>query len=338
MNLSWRTMRLRPKYRFATSRGGIDERCTMVVELEHDGIVGLGEVVPSALYGQSIESAEAALGRCDELLGDDLFAIEPILARLIDEFDDQRAVIAAIDSALYDWAGKKLGVSCRRLLGLAPARTRTTYTIGVASVDECREKLRDALDRGFDAIKVKVGSDHDAQTLDTIRALFDGPLIMDANSAWSAAEAPDRIRALAAYQPALIEDPVRREEWQAMRELRGLGVAPIFADETCERPADVVRLREHVDGVNIKLPKCGGMREALSAITLARAFGLKVMLGCFVSSSLAIAPSLTIASLTDFADLDGHELLAEDPYSGIDRDGGFIEIKDRPGLGITPRA
>lgn len=337
MKLTCQRQRLRPRHRFATSQWAVDENETLVVQLEQDGVVGYGEVVPSTLYGQTLESSEAALASMARLLGDDPFAIEPIVQRLLAAHDDQRAAVDGVDAALHDWCGKKLGVPVWRLLGLARPQKRTTFTIGVAEPELIRVKVDEALAAGFDALKVKVGVEDDEQTLAYIRARFDGPLFLDANQAWSPPEAPDRIRALARYRPTLIEQPLRKEDWRCMAELCQLGVAPIFADESCERPADVLRLHGCVDGVNIKFTKCGGIREALRMIALARALDMQVMLGCFVCSSLAIAPALTIASLVDYADLDGALLLAEDPFEGITRDGGTIRLGDRPGLGVWPR-
>ncbi len=338
MKLTWQRQRLRARHRFATSQGGIDEKETIVVEIEHDGLTGYGEVVPSALYGQSLESSEAALDEAGGLLGDDPYAIEPIVRRLIERFDTQRAVVAAIDSALHDWVGKALQVPVYRLLGLERPRVRTTFTIGVASPQEVRVKLEEALAAGFEALKVKVGVEHDHTTLALIRERFDGPLYLDANQAWTVGEAKQRIGELAAYRPTLIEQPLARNDWRHLPELRALGVAPIFVDESCERPADVLRLAGFVDGINIKFTKCGGIREALRMIALARSCGLAVMLGCFVSSSLAIAPALHIATLVDHADLDGHLLLADDPFEGLWREGSVIGVGDVPGLGVAPRA
>jgi L-alanine-DL-glutamate epimerase-like enolase superfamily enzyme len=337
MKLTYVRQRLRPRHRFATSQWAVDEKETLVVRLEQDGLTGLGEIVPSTLYGQTLESSEATLASITRLLGDDPFAIEPTLHRLLAAHDDQRAAIDGVDAALHDWCGKKLGVPVWRLLGLAQPQIRTTFTIGVAEPDLIRVKVDEALAAGFTALKVKVGVTEDEQTLSYIRARFDGPLFLDANQAWTPAEAPDRILALARYRPTLIEQPLPREDWKAMAELRTLGVAPIFADESCERPTDVLRLHGCVDGVNIKFTKCGGIREALQMVTLARALGMQVMLGCFVCTSLAIAPALTIASLVDYADLDGALLLAEDPFEGITRAGGTIRLSDRPGLGVWPR-
>ncbi len=337
MRLTWHRQRIRPRHRFSTSQWGVDEKETLIVRLEHDGVVGLGEAVPSSLYGQSLESCEAALAEMAPRLGDDPFALESLLTRLGREFDRQRAALDGLDAALHDWIGKRLGVPVWRLLGLDRPRKQTTFTIGVADPDLTRVKIDEALAAGFDALKIKVGVASDHETLALVRAKFDGPLFLDANAAWTPEEARRQIPALAQYRPTIIEQPLRREDWRHMRELRELGVAPIFADENCERPADVVRLHGYVDGVNIKFNKCGGLRAALRMIYLARELGLLTMLGCFVSSSLAIAPPLTIASLVDYADLDGALLLAEDPFEGITRHGGVIELSDRPGLGVWPR-
>lgn len=337
MKLSWQRQLIRPRHRFATSQWAVDEKETLIVQLEHDGVVGLGEIVPSTLYGQTLESSEAALRAMRELLGDDPFAIETIEQRLLAAHDGQRAAVDGVDAALHDWCGKRLGVPVWRLLGLARPRMQTTFTIGVAEPELTRVKVEEALAAGFDALKIKVGVPDDHETLTFIRERFDGPLFLDANQAWTPDVAVARIRALAPYRPTIIEQPLPATQWRDLARLRDLGIAPIFADESCERPADVLRLHGCVDGINIKFTKCGGIREALRMITLARALGMQVMLGCFVCTSLAIAPALTLASLVDYADLDGALLLADDPFGGIARDGGTISLSDRPGLGVWPR-
>jgi L-alanine-DL-glutamate epimerase-like enolase superfamily enzyme len=334
MKLSWQRLNLRPKHRFATSQWRTDEKETIIVRLEHDGAVGEGEIVPSSLYGQSLESSEAALNAARPLLGDDPYAVDAIVRRLVAQLDDQRATIDGLDAALHDWIGQRLGLPVWRLLGLERPRKQTTFTIGVADPELTRVKIDEALAAGFDALKIKVGTPTDDDTLGYIRSKFDGPLFLDANMAWKPREAGARISALAPYRPTIIEQPLDRADWEYLQPLRGLGVAPIFADESCERPADVVRLHGYVDGINIKFNKCGGIREALKMIHLARSLGMKVMLGCFVCSSLAIAPALTIASLVDYADLDGALLLAEDPYAGVERQGGVLTLSDAPGLGV----
>ncbi len=336
MRLTHRRQTLRPRYAFVTSQFAVEQKETIVVTLEHDGIVGHGEVVSSPLYDQTLEGAEAALAAMQPLLGDDPFAIEPIVARLIEHHDAHRDAIAAVDSALHDWVGKRLGVPVWRLLGLERPRVRTTFTIGIAEPDEIRTKVDEALAAGYEALKIKVGVPGDHDTLGYIRERFDGPLILDANQAWSPDEAAGRITELARYRPAMIEQPLRKADWRHMAALRELGVAPIFADESCERPADVVRLHGCVDGINIKFNKCGGIREALKMIALARCLGMGIMLGCFVSSSLAIAPALAIATLVDYVDLDGALLLERDPFCGISSRASLLEAGCEPGLGVWP--
>jgi L-alanine-DL-glutamate epimerase-like enolase superfamily enzyme len=340
MKLTWHRQALRPRHRFATSQGGIDWKETLVVELSHEGLTGRGEAVPSRLYGQTLEACEAALAELAQPggeLGEDPFALESILARLIRRYDAQRAVLAALDSALHDWVGQRLGVPVWRLLGLERPSRSTTFTIGVAEPAETREKVREALADGYESLKVKIGVASDHETLAMIRTVFSGPLLLDANQAWTPGAALEQIRALAPFRPTLIEQPLPQVEWRELARLRNNGVAPIYADESCERPADVLRLHGCVDGVNIKFTKCGGIREALRMIALARALGLQIMLGCFVSSSLAIAPALALATLVDHADLDGALLLADDPFEGITRQGGVLRLGAAPGLGVRPR-
>jgi L-alanine-DL-glutamate epimerase-like enolase superfamily enzyme len=340
MKLSWHRLTICPRHRFATSQWATDEKQTIIIELEHDGIVGQGEAVPSELYGQTLESSEATLTKiagefAAGRLPNDPFQIEPIMTYLLGAYDKARATLDGLDAALHDWCGRKLGVPAWKLLGLAAPRKQTTFTIGVADPALTRVKVDEALAAGFDALKIKVGVENDHDTLTYIRDRFKGPLFLDANMAWSPTEAVKMIPTLAKYKPTLIEQPLKREDWQHMAELRKLGVAPIFADESCERPADVLRLHGCVDGINIKFNKCGGIREALRMVYLARGLGMQIMFGCFVCSSLAIAPALTISSLVDHIDLDGALLLADDPYEGITRTGGTISLSDRPGLGVV---
>ncbi|MCA9243824.1 MAG: dipeptide epimerase [Phycisphaerales bacterium] len=335
MRLTWRRMRLTPRRRFATSQSGLDHKETIAVTLEHDGVTGLGEITPSPIYGQSLESAEAALPRIADGLGDDPLAIEPVIQRLLRDFGDQRATIAAIDSALHDWAARRFNVPLWRWLGLERPRVRTMYTISVATPAEVAEAVDEAIAAGFSALKIKVGGEHDEAALEAIRARFDGPLLLDANQAWSPVEAGKRVEALRRFRPWLIEQPVPKADWRALGELAALRVAPIIADESCETPADVAKLAGVVDGVNIKLAKCGGVREAMRCIAVARACGLRVMLGCFLSSGLAVAPALHIASLADVIDLDGHLLLREDPFPGLESAGELVSAPDTPGLGVA---
>lgn len=338
MNVTWRRQTLRTKHPFATALWTTEEKQTLVVQIEHDGVYGCGEAVATTLYGQSNEQCEAVFADAARLIGDDPFRIDAIIKRLIAVHDGQRAAIDGLDAALHDWVGRRLGAPVWRVLGLEPPRKQSTFTIGIAERAAFRSKVDEALAAGYTALKIKVGVEQDDENLGYIRSKFDGPLFVDANAAWDPATAERRVRALAAYRPTVIEQPLQREHWAHFGALRKLGVAPIIADESCERPADVVRLNGLVDGINIKFNKCGGIREALRMVALGRAFGMKVMLGCFVCSSLAIAPALTIATLVDYADLDGALLLADDPYCGVSCDAGVLTLGDAPGFGVEPRS
>jgi L-alanine-DL-glutamate epimerase-like enolase superfamily enzyme len=334
MKLTWRRQTLRTRHTWATAKSSLSEKETIVVTLEHEGIRGMGEATPSPLFHQSLEASERALEEMQPLLGDDPFAVHEIVARLIEHCDASRDAIAAVENALHDWIGRRLNMPVWRWLGLPEPRVYTTFTIGIAEPAEVREKVKEAVAAGFDRLKIKVGSDHDEQTLSIIRESFDGPLFLDANQAWSRETAPVRIRALAAFKPVMIEQPLPLQDIEGLRPLRELGVCPIFADEACQRPVDVIRLRNAVDGVNIKFNKCGGIREALAMISIARACDLKIMLGCFVSSSLAIAPALAVARLVDYVDLDGALLLADDPFASLVRhQRGLLTAAPGPGFG-----
>jgi L-alanine-DL-glutamate epimerase-like enolase superfamily enzyme len=271
---------------------------------------------------------------------------------LLARFDDQRAAVAAIDEALHDWLGKRRGLplwSVLEGLGLDPARTPpTSMTIGLdpgAPPEAFERKVREA--DAFAILKVKVGTSDDVQTLSAIRwAAGDKPIRVDANGGWTADEAADRIAAIAGFNLELIEQPIPadpagpRDDLRQLREsLRsGTTTIPIIADEDCVRPADLPPLAGVADGVNIKLAKCGGIVEAVRMIRQARSLELKVMIGCMVETSVGVAAAAHLASLADYADLDGHLLLADDPFVGLDLDGGVVRPSHSPGLGVSLRS
>ena len=184
MKLTWRRQTLRTRHTWATAKSSLDQKETLVVELEHDGIRALGEATPSPLFHQSLDASERSFAEMQDLLGSDPFALHEILTRLIDHCDDTRDAICAVENALYSWVGQKLKLPVWQLLGLPEPRVYTTFTIGIAQPDEVREKVKEAISAGFDRLKVKVGSDHDEKSLAIIREAFDGPLFLDANQAW----------------------------------------------------------------------------------------------------------------------------------------------------------
>jgi len=245
---------------------------------------------------------------------------------------------SAASAALHDLAGKRLGLPLYRLWGLDASRApHSSFTIGVAPEQELRLKVREAA--AYPILKVKLGTDHDAEILRVIREEApDKVLRVDANAAWTARQALAMMDVLAEHRVEFVEQPLAPHDVRGLRFVRERSTLPIIADESCVLLSDVARMADTVDGINIKLAKCGGLREAVKMIVAARANGLLVMMGCMIESSLGITAAAHMAPLLDFADLDGAALLADDPYTGATIENGVIAIPAEPGLGVTPSA
>jgi L-alanine-DL-glutamate epimerase-like enolase superfamily enzyme len=337
VKLTWSRQRIVCAHPFGTARDTSTAKQTIVVRLDHDGVTGLGEAAPVSYYGQSVASAAPPLGRAAPLLGDDPFCFETILDRLCAAFGDQRATIAAIDAALHDWVGKRLGVPVWRLLGIDPAGMPTTsFTIGVDNLETIALKVRQADD--YPILKIKIGTENEVDILETVRHHApDKTLRVDANTGWSSGDADARLQRVLAYDLELVEQPVLPGEDDTLTRLTQASPVPVIADESAVVPADVPALAGCVDGINIKLSKCGGIREAYRMIAIARALDMKIMLGCMIESSLGIAAAAQLAPLVDYVDLDGHLLLAEDPFTGLDHQNGKLILSTQPGLGVSAK-
>lgn len=335
MQLSWHRQDLRLHRPFTIARGTEVKKQTLVVELTHDGIRGLGEAVPTDYYGQTLESAERTLAAIQPLLGDDPFNLQSILGRLFEHFEGQLATVAAVDFALHDWLGKRLGIPTWRLLGLDSAKAPpTSFTIGIDKPDLIAEKVAEAADHPI--LKVKLGTDFDEQILQAVRCIAPAKrLRVDANASWKPCEALERVRMCARFGVEYVEQPAARGDYETLRRLHEARVLPIVADESAVRHTDVPALIGCVDGINIKLDKCGGIRVGLQMIHTARTLGMKVMLGCMIGSSLYIAALAQLSPLADWLDLDGHLLLAEDPYTGLGYQAGRLILSEEPGLGVV---
>jgi L-alanine-DL-glutamate epimerase-like enolase superfamily enzyme len=249
----------------------------------------------------------------------------------------QPAIVAAIDSAVHDWIGKRISQPVHRLLGASGGPFQTAYTISIATPEEAGAAAHTACAAGHRILKLKVGlptPGADRDLVAAVRSAAPGAkLLLDANGGWPVDEARQRLAVVADFDPVLVEQPLPPGQLDELRTLRAFSQVPIYADEDALTPADVPRLWELVDGVNIKLCKCGGIRPALAMIHAARAAGLGVMLGCVVSTSLGLAPSVHLAGLADHLDLDGHLLLEQDPWAGI---GDELELRPsgESGLGV----
>jgi L-alanine-DL-glutamate epimerase-like enolase superfamily enzyme len=339
LKLSWEVHRLHLRHTFTISRGSEDVAERVAVAVECDGVTGQGEAAPSGFYHQDTTSCLAALQRAAEggWLGDDPFAVEDATERLRAEIPDQPATIAALDAALHDWVGKRLGAPVWRLLGLRKTKAGpTSFTIGIDTTEAMVAKVREAA--GYPILKVKLGTDRDLEIVQAIRGETDAVIRVDANCAWSAGEAIARAARLAELGVEFIEQPCAPDDHESLRRVTEAGPLPILADESCQTLSDIPRLAGVVSGINIKLCKCGGIREALRMIHAARACGLKTMLGCMIESTLGIAAAAQLAPLVDYADLDGHLLITDDPYEGLDVVDGQLILADAPGLGVRPRA
>ena len=333
MRLSVERLDLETAFEFRIAHGSGRGHANNLVRMEHEGVEGWGESSPSHYYGESRPLVEEALRTWAPHLGEDPFAMEAIERRLDGVLDGQRAARAALESAMWDWAGKRLGLPVWRWLGLDRSTTPLScVTLGMAGPEEMERKLETLMD--FPILKVKLGLPGDVENLRRIRAGYGGILRVDANASWNAADAVRVLREIEPLGIELVEQPVPRHDLDGLRWVRERSGIPVFADESVHDPEDVVRLAGRVDGVNLKLMKSGGLRRMLRTLQVARAHGMKVMLGSMVESSLALSAAAQLAPLADHLDLDGHWLLARDPFRGAPGERGAIALSDAPGLGV----
>jgi L-Ala-D/L-Glu epimerase / N-acetyl-D-glutamate racemase len=331
VQLRTRTVQLALAEEFGIARGSRTTQAVVQVKLEHDGLTARGEAAPVYYRGESAESATDFLAEAAPKLGDDPFALEETLGALRGD----AAGRAALDAALHDWIGRRLGVPVWRLLGLSRVGPVTSYTIGIDTLEGTRERARGA--RRFRALKVKVGGAEDLARLEVVRSESDAPLRVDANEGWTLEQARELVPALVELGVELIEQPFPAEDLDSFRALRELAPRPpVVVDEGCHDLSDVAGCATYADGINVKLAKCGGLREAVRMVHAARALGLRTMLGCMIESELGIAPAAQIASLFDWVDLDGHLLLADRPFTGLELVDGLVAPSRAPGLGVEP--
>jgi L-Ala-D/L-Glu epimerase len=322
---------------FTISRGSEDVAEVVQVGLEHEGERGFGEAAPTEHYGESAASAEAFVDQHALLLGDDPFALAEIEARLA-QLPGEQAAKAALDAALHDLQGTLLGLPVWRLLGLERAGPPTSYTVVLADPDEmARRAERDS--KRFRRLKLKLGGRDglDPDRVRAVRAATELPLQVDANEAWTLDEALEVLPVLGELGVEYCEQPLAAGDPSGV-ELKRRSPLPIYVDEDCHTLADVASCFERAHGINIKLAKSGGIREALRMIHAARALGLGVMVGCMIESGLGIAAAAQIASLCDYVDLDGNLLLRNDPWPGVSFEDGRQLPSSAPGLGVRPAA
>jgi L-alanine-DL-glutamate epimerase-like enolase superfamily enzyme len=338
VKLTSRIVTVHTKHPFIISRGGSSEWRVVWVRLtDDDGAEGWGEAAPSRYYGETAETVTAALSHLAPLLESaDAWSIEAIEASMAVTLRANGAARSAVSAALHDLAGKRLDVPLYRMWGLDPARApRSSYTIGIAeNADVLLRRVAEAAE--YPILKVKLGTARDEETISLVRdAAPQKTLRVDANAAWTPKQALRMIDLLAECGVEFVEQPLPAHDLEGLRFVRQRSRLPIIADESCIVASDVPKLAGVVDGINLKLAKCGGLREAMRIIHTARAHDMLVMAGCMVETSLGITAAAHLAPLLDCADLDGAALLSDDPARGATIERGIVCMPSGAGLGVT---
>jgi L-alanine-DL-glutamate epimerase-like enolase superfamily enzyme len=315
---------------FKIARGEETVARTALIRVRTGGLEGIGESAPVERYGESVESVLEYF-TTHTLAGDNPYRLEGLLHERIPP-----AARAGLDLALHDLIGKDLGKPLYELFGLDPALTPvTSFTIGIADPETTLRKVAEVGDHPI--LKVKLGTgtaDEQIETIALIRERYRGIIRIDANEGWNVESAMRILHEIERFEIEFCEQPVPAGHPDQLRAIRERVAIPIVADEDSLNAADLPRLYNCVDGVNVKLAKTGGLRGALAMIHAARALNMKIMLGCMVESAICATAAAHISPLVDWADIDGPFLTARDPFAGLTYDRGKLILPDAPGLGV----
>jgi L-alanine-DL-glutamate epimerase-like enolase superfamily enzyme len=307
------------------------------VEIEYDGVVGYGEASMPPYLGQSVETVMAFLQKVDLSQFSDPTQLEDILAYVDSLSEGDTAAKAAVDIALHDLVGKLVGAPWYKLWGLNKEKTpSTTYTIGIDTTEVMKQKTLEVAGQ-FNILKVKLGRDTDKEMIEAIRSVSSLPIAVDVNQGWTdRGYALDMICWLKEHGVVMVEQPMPKDRLDDTAWVTERSPLPVFADESLQRLGDILPLKGVFSGINIKLMKCGGMREAWKMVNMARALGMRVMVGCMTETSCAVSAAAQFSPAVDFADLDGNLLISNDRFRGMEVVGGKITLNDLPGIGLTP--
>jgi len=336
-SIETRILRLNLRHTWTTTMSSSTYRDTLHVAYSRDGITGHGEGAPIVRYHEDAEGARKAVESVRGLLlAADPMNFSAIMADVFQRVPGDWAGKSTIDIALMDWVGQKLGIPLYAWLGLDPADAPlTTFSIGIDTPEITRRKTLEAA--AYPILKVKVGLATDEATIEAVRSVTDKKLRVDANEGWTdKEEAVRKINWLERQGVEFIEQPMPAEMLEETRWVRARVHIPIIADEACQRAADIPRLKDCFDGVNVKLDKSGGLLEAYRWIAIAKSLGMRTMLGCMISSSVSVTAAAHLSPLVDYADLDGNLLIANDPFRGVTVEKGKLILPRKPGLGLTP--
>jgi L-Ala-D/L-Glu epimerase len=336
MKLTFEPYELQLRHTFTVAAYSRTTTPDVQVKIEYDGFTGHGEASMPPYLGQTVESVCNFLKKVDLGQFSDPFQIDDILTYVDGISEGDTAAKAAVDIALHDLVGQLMGQPWYRIWGMNAAKAPdTTFTIGIDTPEVVREKTRECAEQ-FNILKVKVGLDNDKEMIETIREITDLPLAVDANQGWKDKDkALEMIYWLKDHGVVMVEQPMPKEMMDENAWLTERSPLPTFADEAVQRLSDVHRVKGAYTGINIKLMKCTGMREAWKMLNYARAEGMKVMIGCMTETSCAVTAAAQLSPAVDFADLDGNLLIANDRFEGMTVVNGKITLPDRPGLGLN---
>jgi L-alanine-DL-glutamate epimerase-like enolase superfamily enzyme len=334
MKLSFKPYTLEMRHVFTIATSSRTTTPVMLTEIEFDGVTGRGEASMPPYLGESQETAATFLSKVNLEQFENPFELEKIL-NYVDSIDaGNSAAKASVDIALHDLVGKLLNKPWHSIWGFDKTTTPyTSFTIGIDTPDVVRKKVKEAEE--YKILKVKLGRDNDKEMIETIRSVTDKTIVVDVNQGWTDKNfALDMIHWLNERNVEFIEQPMPKENIDDTAWLTENSPLPVIADEFLQRSPDVVRAYKVYSGINIKLMKCTGMREAHKMLTLARSLGMKVMIGCMVETSCAISAASQLSPMVDWADLDGNLLISNDPYEGTKVIDGRITLNDLPGIGL----
>lgn len=335
MKLTFKPYTLELKHVFTIATSSRSTTPVMLTQIEYDGVTGYGEASMPPYLGESQETAAKFLSKVDLSQFKDPFEIESILEYVDGLAEKNTAAKAAVDIALHDLVGKLIGKPWYKIWGFKKDTTpSTSFTIGIDTDEVVKQKVKEA--EVYNILKVKLGRDNDKDMINTIRSVTDKPIIVDVNQGWKDKQfALDMIHWLNERNVKLVEQPMPKEQIDDMAWLTQQSPLPTFADEALQRIPDVVKAHGVYTGINIKLMKCTGLREAHKMLNLAKSLGMQVMLGCMTETSCAISAASQLAPEVEWADLDGNLLISNDPFEGTKVIDGKIVLTEEPGIGLA---
>ena len=336
VSLSYKVLPLKLAHTWTIARGSSDEKQNGLLTLTAEGVTGYGEAAANKRWNQSFETSEAAFARVKEAVAN-LSPWEHLawLERAEKAAGPDSEVVAALDLALWDWKGKKLNRPVHELLGIPGGRMPiTTFSIGIDTAEVMKQKVREAAP--YPRLKIKIGLPNDEQNIAAIRSVTDKPITVDANEGWTTVEETKKKLAwLNTVKPLFLEQPMPAAMDGEMTKVKGIATFPLMADEGVLHASDIPGKAGLFDGVVLKIQKSGGITRVYEMTAVARAMGLKLMLGCMIESSLGIAAGVAVGPLFDWLDIDGNLLVANDPFKGLSITDGRWSLPDAPGLGVA---